>query len=59
VGAHAELVAGQPVGHAEADEAIDGLPRAPAACERRAQAEGLTELTQVNRGWFALAPQHG
>jgi hypothetical protein len=47
------------VGHAEADEAFDGAPRAPAACERRAQAEGLAELAQVNQGWSAFAPQHG
>jgi hypothetical protein len=58
LGAHAELVARQPVGHAEADEAFDGLPRAPAACERRAQAERPAKLAQVNHGWFALAPQH-
>jgi hypothetical protein len=57
--AHAELVAGQPVGHAEADEAFDGGPHAPAACERRAPAEELAELTQVNQDWFAFAPQHG
>jgi hypothetical protein len=59
LGAYAELVARQPVGHPEADEAFDGAPRAPAACERRAQAERLAKLTQVNQGWFALAPQHG
>ena len=47
------------MGHAEADESFDGPPRAPAACERRAQAEGLAELAQVNHGWFALVPQHG
>jgi hypothetical protein len=41
LGAHAELVARHPVGHPEADEAFDGAPRAPAACDRRAQAEGL------------------
>jgi hypothetical protein len=59
LGAHAELVAGEPVGHAEADESFDGAPRAPAACERRAQAERLATLTQVNHGRCALAPQHG
>jgi hypothetical protein len=59
LGAHAELVAAQPVGHAEADEAFDGLPRAPAPCERRAQAEGLAKVTQVNQRWFALLPQDG
>jgi hypothetical protein len=59
LGAHAELVAGQPLGHPEADESFDGAPGAPAACEWRAQAERLAELTQVNQSWFALAPQHG
>jgi hypothetical protein len=59
LGAHPELVARQPVGHPEADEAFDGPPRATAARERRAQAEGLAKLAQVNQGWFALAPQHG
>jgi hypothetical protein len=53
------VVAGQPVGHTEADEALDGPPRAPAPCGRRAQAEGLAKLTQVDHGWFAFAPQHG
>jgi hypothetical protein len=33
LGAHAELVARQPVGHAEAGEAFDRAPRAPAAGE--------------------------
>jgi hypothetical protein len=47
------------MGHPEADEAFDGPPRAPAARERRAQAEGLAELAQVNHSRFALAPQHG
>jgi hypothetical protein len=47
------------VGHAEADEAFDGLPRAPAACERRAQAEGLAEFAEVDQRRFAFAPQHG
>ncbi len=56
--ADAEFVAGESVGHAEADEAFDGAPRAPAARERRAQAEGLAELAQVDHGWFAFAPQH-
>jgi hypothetical protein len=59
LGAHAELVAGQPVGHAEADDPFDGLPPAPAPCERRVQAERLAKVTQVNQGWFALAPQDG
>ena len=59
LGAHAELVAREPVGHAEADEPFDDAPRAPAARERRAQAELTAELAQVNQGWFALAPQHG
>jgi hypothetical protein len=59
LGAHTELVAQQPVGDAEADEAFDGLPCTPAPCERRAQAEGQAELAQVDHGWFALAPQHG
>jgi hypothetical protein len=57
--ADAELVAGQPGGHPEADEAFDGLPCAPAPCEGRTQAEQLAELTQVDHGRFALAPQHG
>jgi hypothetical protein len=57
--AHAELVAGQPVGHAEADESFDGPPRPLAARDRRAQAEALAELAQVDHGWFAFAPQHG
>jgi hypothetical protein len=57
--AHPELVARQPVGHPEADEPFDGPPRAPAARERRAQAERLAKLTQVDHGRFALAPQHG
>jgi hypothetical protein len=47
------------VGHAEADEAFYGPPRAPAARGRRAQAEGLAELAQVDHGWFAFAPQDG
>jgi hypothetical protein len=47
------------VGHAEAGESFDGAPGAPAACERRAQAEGLAELAQVNQGWFVFAPQQG
>jgi hypothetical protein len=55
LGMHAELAAGRPVGHPGADEAFDGAPRAPAACERWAQAE----LAQVDDGWFALAPQDG
>jgi hypothetical protein len=59
IGAHAELVAQQPMRHAETHEAFDGAPHAPAACERRAQAERLAELAQVNQRWFALAPQHG
>jgi hypothetical protein len=59
LGAHAELVARQPVGHTEADEALDGPPRAPAARDRRAQAERLAELAQVDHGRFAFAPQHG
>jgi hypothetical protein len=59
LGAHAELVARQPVGHAEADESFDGPPRAPAARDRRAQAERLAKLTQVDQGRFAFAPQHG
>jgi len=58
LGAHTELVARQPMGQAEADEAFDGAPRAPAACERRAQAERLAKLTQVDHGWFALAPHN-
>jgi hypothetical protein len=45
LGAHAELVARQPVGHAEADEPFDGAPRAPAACERRGQAERRAKVT--------------
>ena len=59
LGAHAELVAGEPVGRAEADEAFDGAPRAPAERERRAQAEGMAELAQVDHGRFVFAPQHG
>jgi hypothetical protein len=47
------------VGHTEADEALDGPPRAPAARDRRAQAERLAELAQVDHGRFAFAPQHG
>jgi hypothetical protein len=59
LGAHAEFVARQPVGHAEADEPFDGPPRPPGACDRWAQAERLAELAQVNDRWFAFAPQDG
>jgi hypothetical protein len=58
LGAQTELVARQSMGHPEADEAFDGPPRTTAARERRAQAEGLAELAQVDHGRFALAPQH-
>jgi hypothetical protein len=36
---------------------FDGAPCAPLRASDRAQAEGLAELAQVDRGWFALAPQ--
>jgi hypothetical protein len=57
--ADAELVAGQPVGHPEADEAFDGLPRAPAPCERRTQAERVAELTQVDTAGSRLRHNTG
>jgi hypothetical protein len=57
--ADAKLVAGQPVGHPEADEAFDGLPRAPAPCERRTQAERLAELTQVDTAGSRLRHNTG
>jgi hypothetical protein len=37
---------------------FDGLPRTPAARERRAQAERLAKLAQVDHGRFAFAPRH-